>query len=116
MYDYDTFEIGNASLDSTAAPLGYNNSSTALTVPKNYRMKLRNVQITNLGTGSATALIEKVSPSGSAIIIANPAIAAGSTWPSNGESPEYIIESGYYLQASISTSGAIFATGEFIPE
>lgn len=115
MYEYDTFEIGNASLTSTAAALGYNNSSTALAVPTNYRMKLRNVQITNSGTVGATALIQKVGAGGT-ITIANPGIAAGATWPSNGESPEYIIESGYTLQASITTSGAIFATGEFIPE
>lgn len=114
MYDYDTFEIGNASISPTAAALGYNNSGT-LTVPSNYRLKLRNVQITNSGTVGATALIQKIGAGGT-ITIANPGIAAGATWPNNGESPEYVIESGYYLVASITTSGAIFATGEFIPE
>ena len=114
MYDYDTFEIGNASISPTAAALGYNNAGT-LTVSANYRLKLRNVQITNAGTVAATALIQKVGAAGT-ITVANPGIAAGETWPSNGESPEYIIESGYYLIASITTSGAIFATGEFIPE
>lgn len=115
MYDYDKFTVSNTALTTTAAVLGYNGAGT-LTVAANYRMRLRNLMITNAGTTSTVATVSKIG-SGGTITIANPSIAAGSTWPSNPDEGEYVIESGYYLTAVLSVgTGSIIATGEFVPE
>lgn len=119
MFDYDKFNIGVASVTTTAAPFGQNNSGT-LSAGVNYRMRVSGLNMKNTGTAAATMTIQKKSGTNAAIVIFEQGLAASGTVGDTvtlGDDQELVIESGYYLEALLDVgTGAVFGTGEFILE
>lgn len=113
-YDYDNFEFGNTNIAATAVPLGKDNSGT-LTVPPLYRLKTRTLDISNVGSVSGVLTLQKKNGTNT-ITILYETVAAGGVLNFDEKHP-FIVETGYYLVASITAGqAAIFGQGDFVPE
>ena len=119
MYDYDKFALSAASLTTTATALGLNGSGT-VTPSAHYRMRLSGLNISNTGTTIAVATLQKVFGTLPAVVIFQQNLAAAGSPDSTvtlGEDQDFVIETGYYVQAVMSVgTGSVFAEGEFILE
>lgn len=114
MFDYDDFTLGNSNINGSHNTLNYNAPGTGtLTVPTRYRLKFKDWSIIPIGTVAGNLTLYKAGSGGTIPIYGPISIQSGPIFAD--QTPDLIVESGYYMFGSVSAgSVSVLGTGEYV--